>query len=156
MNYSRLWHDAFMYVTRCIHVCACVCVCVCVWHGSIASSFLDYWFFPVSAETYLYVGHDSFAHYLWRKVQSLVAWTLTWLVNACYVHESYVWHHSFICVVWLVHMRWMTRSYVWNDSFISVTWVVHTCDMTYVYVWHDSLICGTSLIYPCDMTPLYE
>jgi len=76
----------------------------------------------------------------------------TWLIPACDMTHSCVWHDSFICVTRLIYVCDMTHSYLWHDSFVNVTWLIHMCDMAHSCVRHGSFICATWLIHMCDMT----
>jgi len=109
--------------------------------------------------------HDSFMH-------------VTWLLHACDMTHSYVWHDSLLQAR-LTHKRdkshsicHMTRSYMWYDSIICVTyelyhrhdslpnmtcltpyvtWRIHTCDMT-DFICVTWLITAGTTTETCDMT----
>jgi len=80
-----------------------------------------------------------------------------WLVCACDMTHSYLWHYSFICrfdscarVTRFIYMfntthsrADMARVWVWHDSFICVTPLIHmqislvcACDTTHSNLWH--------------------
>jgi len=92
--------------------------------------------------TYTHTSHVS--HHVFRLSVFI---GVTWLIDACDMTHSYVWHVSLICVTRFINV-WHT-SQATNHSELQfhtsnsmrATWPIDACDMTHWYVWHDSLMC---------------
>jgi len=179
-------HDIFMCDTGIMHVChdsfVCLrCIHMCdmthsfVWHHSnwwqrrTHKTAGEWLYHPVCDMTWLTPWHD-----LLTCLTRDILMRVTWIMHACVMTHSYVWH-AFICVTWLFHLCDITptdgdcehtRLQV-SDSFISPgvwhdmtylcvwhdTWHIHACDMNHACVCHDSFTCLTWLVHLCDITP---
>ena len=179
-------HDIFMCDTGIMHVChdsfVCLrCIHMCdmthsfVWHHSnwwqrrTHKTAGEWLYHPVCDMTWLTPWHD-----LLTCLTRDILMRVTWIMHACVMTHSYVWH-AFICVTWLFicvtslqlmatantqDCRWVILSFhpvcdmTWltyvcdttRDIFMRVTWIMHACVMTHSHVWHDSFICVTLLL----------
>jgi len=159
MTHSYVW-DAFICVTWLIHLCD-----ITLTDGNGEHTRLQVSDYIIRCVTW----HD-----LLTCLTRDILMRVTWIMHACVMTHSYVWH-AFICVTWLFicvtslqlmatantqDCRWVILSFhpvcdmTWltyvcdttRDIFMRVTWIMHACVMTHSHVWHDSFICVTLLL----------
>jgi len=128
-KYSHVWHDAFISVTRLIHMCDMT-------HGSLSCGLPSL----MHEMNHSYV---TWLIHMWRDLlmcdmtHSRVRWLLdAWRASFTYdgthsraISLIHVWRDSFTCFrcdAATSYMTWFID--VWRDSFIRVTWRMHMCD----------------------------
>jgi len=104
MTTWRVWHDAFTWVTWCIHVCDMTCSHV--WHDTFMCAARHT---QVCGVTLSHLRHITFTH-------------------AVHVNGSHVWHNpsisacvNVICHNWTIHVN---GSHVWYTTSICALWLV--------------------------------
>jgi len=77
-------------------------------------------------------------------LRDMTHWYASWLIHACDMIYSYVWHASCGKETWRIYLCVMTHSL--RD------WRIHMCDVPHSTQKHDSFICVTCLIWKRNMT----
>jgi len=136
--YTYTYISAYIYI--CVEKCAVAYLCG-VWHDSCICVmwWRDSCIRAGHEMTHSYVWFGDVTHsYVWCE-DSAVACLFGVTHSYVWYGAVYVWHDTCMCVIWLIHACGMTQSRVWHDSLSSLNvrrpvdtlvafhWAGHVC-----------------------------